>query len=670
MSSGYVRQSAANIVTGNTIQASDFNNEYNQLQNAFDGSAGHDHTGGTGLSQKINLTTAVVGILPAANGGSGVNNSNTITISGGNATIALGGNTTLTLGANITTVGAISTAGALTTAGAFTTSGAFSLTLTATAATNVTLPISGTLLANTNNLSDVSSTSTARTNLGLAIGSNVQAFDADLSALAALSTTGMLARTGSATYVPRTLVSADGFIYIDNGDGVADAPSIGWSGGTLNEIADDVSIAAATTSDIFIYDGVEWTNSSNVATLTAKAASFSPQNSTVPATGAYLPSSNNYGISATSALALNITNPSSAVNRFNITGSATGNMPILSSVGSDTNIGCQYKTKGTGYHSFVTGNGVQCNIIDGGTSTVNFFQLSGGVSGTYPAISAQGGDSAVGLTLYTSGTGNINFFTDNAGAQQFQIARTASAVNYLQVSGSATTNAIPIQAIGSDTNISITLTPKGTGVLNTTGINVTGSTAPANGLFLPAANKPAISINGTESFAFDNTGIYVLASTARTLPSGTVSGTYLANPATTNPNIISVGVNTSSTDMIRFINGNGTVGKITTNASATTYATSSDYRLKENVTNYTDGLSIVNSLRPVAFNWKSSGQSDVGFIAHEVGAIVPNACSGDKDAVDSEGVILPQGVDTSFLVAHLVSAVQNLSARLAVLEGK
>lgn len=70
---GYVRQSAGQIVTNNTIQASDFNNEYNQLQSAFSGITGHDHSGGTGLGPQLDLTAAVAGILPAANGGTGLN---------------------------------------------------------------------------------------------------------------------------------------------------------------------------------------------------------------------------------------------------------------------------------------------------------------------------------------------------------------------------------------------------------------------------------------------------------------------------------------------------------------------------------------------------------------------------------------------------------------------
>lgn len=97
---GYVRQSAAQILSGNTIQASDFNNEYNKLQDFASGSIGHDHTGGSGLGPQIVLTTAVSGILPTANGGTGIANgtNNTLTFTG-NYTLGLNltGNTVVTL---------------------------------------------------------------------------------------------------------------------------------------------------------------------------------------------------------------------------------------------------------------------------------------------------------------------------------------------------------------------------------------------------------------------------------------------------------------------------------------------------------------------------------------------------------------------------------------------
>lgn len=72
MASGYTRQSSAEIVTGQVIEASDFNNEFNQLLAAFNATTGHDHSGGTGLGPPISLTltaTGVTGVLHAKFGG-------------------------------------------------------------------------------------------------------------------------------------------------------------------------------------------------------------------------------------------------------------------------------------------------------------------------------------------------------------------------------------------------------------------------------------------------------------------------------------------------------------------------------------------------------------------------------------------------------------------------
>lgn len=66
---GYTRQSSGDIATGNTIQASHFNNEFNALEDAFDGISGHSHNGTAGNSPKISLTASVSGLLPIANGG-------------------------------------------------------------------------------------------------------------------------------------------------------------------------------------------------------------------------------------------------------------------------------------------------------------------------------------------------------------------------------------------------------------------------------------------------------------------------------------------------------------------------------------------------------------------------------------------------------------------------
>jgi len=110
-------------------------------------------------------------------------------------------------------------------------------------------------------------------------------------------------------------------------------------------------------------------------------------------------------------------------------------------------------------------------------------------------------------------------------------------------------------------------------------------------------------------------------------------------------------------DMINFRNTNGQVGRIGCNGTATSYITSSDYRLKENITPMTGALIKVAQLKPVTYKWKIDGSDGQGFIAHE-----PDCVSGEKDAVDKNGDIQPQGIDTSFLVATLTAALQETKA--------
>lgn len=115
-------------------------------------------------------------------------------------------------------------------------------------------------------------------------------------------------------------------------------------------------------------------------------------------------------------------------------------------------------------------------------------------------------------------------------------------------------------------------------------------------------------------------------------------------------------------------NGSG-VGSIRVTPSSTSYLTSSDYRLKENITPIENAVARIDNLNPVRFNFIA--QPDIivdGFLAHEVTPVVPEAIAGEKDAVDSEGNPVYQGIDQAKLVPLLVAAVQELSARVAALE--
>jgi len=118
----------------------------------------------------------------------------------------------------------------------------------------------------------------------------------------------------------------------------------------------------------------------------------------------------------------------------------------------------------------------------------------------------------------------------------------------------------------------------------------------------------------------------------------------------------------SASGSMLFKNTNGVVGNITTTSSSTAFSTSSDYRLKENITPMMGALAKVAQLKPVTYKWKIDGADGEGFIAHELAEVKPHAVIGEKDAVDADGNPKYQGIDTSFLVATLTAAIQELKA--------
>ena len=152
------------------------------------------------------------------------------------------------------------------------------------------------------------------------------------------------------------------------------------------------------------------------------------------------------------------------------------------------------------------------------------------------------------------------------------------------------------------------------------------------------------------------------------------SGNLLVGTTSTTPNPgiafqpvgnITVGNSAASTgfEFHTFRRSATQIGSITQNGTtAVAYNTSSDYRLKENIVPMTGALATVSALKPVTYKWKADGSNGQGFIAHELQAVVPDCVSGAKDAVDADGNPKYQGIDTSFLVATLTAAIQELKA--------
>ena len=131
----------------------------------------------------------------------------------------------------------------------------------------------------------------------------------------------------------------------------------------------------------------------------------------------------------------------------------------------------------------------------------------------------------------------------------------------------------------------------------------------------------------------------------------------------------------SNTSLVmRFEDGDSLVGDISYNATAVDFDTDSDYRLKFNDTEITDGIERLKKLRPIRFNWKKEPTKRVdGFFAHEVSPVVPNAIRGEKDQVvtqqdiddgyassshDKIGDPMYQTIDHSKLVPLLTAALK------------
>jgi hypothetical protein len=171
----------------------------------------------------------------------------------------------------------------------------------------------------------------------------------------------------------------------------------------------------------------------------------------------------------------------------------------------------------------------------------------------------------------------------------------------------------------------------------------------------------------TERMRITNDGFIRVGTTAA--PSSSVAGIELGTPG--NNFWKSANAGTGAYNQFVFLNGNGTVGSISTNGSATAFNTSSDYRLKENLVPLTGAIDRLQQIPVHRFNFIADPDTTVdGFIAHEAQAIVPECVTGEKDAVDEEGNPIYQGIDQSKLVPLLTAALQEAIGRIETLEAK
>ena len=292
-------------------------------------------------------------------------------------------------------------------------------------------------------------------------------------------------------------------------------------------------------------------------------------------------------------------------------------------------------------------NGTGAGGAGGGSSLI-----SGG-AGQSAADPGNGGSGGASTGGGGGGTGHYGISGARGGSTTRQFVKLGSSQSYLEIQSAST----------SSTDDALLFSDGSTGNYGQVGYNhsadalnfYTASTERARidssgNLLVGKTSAGAITTNGCE---LSNSGAF---NAVRNTTAGYVG--YIVNN------------NSSGTGLVEFYRQSTVVGSISTNGTTTAYNTSSDYRLKEIIAPMTGALDKVATLKPCTYTWKSDGSSSEGFIAHELAEVCPQAVVGEKDAVDEDGNPKYQGIDTSFLVATVVAAIQEQQAIIESLKAR
>ena len=157
----------------------------------------------------------------------------------------------------------------------------------------------------------------------------------------------------------------------------------------------------------------------------------------------------------------------------------------------------------------------------------------------------------------------------------------------------------------------------------------------------------------TERMRVLSGGQVCIGTTSTTVSSSVVSAVFGSGSDAT----LKLGGHSGTHTMIQFLHTGTVVGSVSSTTVATTYNTSSDYRLKEDLQDF-NALDIASKIKMYDFKWKADDSRSYGVMAHELEEVLPQAVTGEKDGEEM------QSVDYSKLVPILLKSIQELKAEI------
>ena len=302
---------------------------------------------------------------------------------------------------------------------------------------------------------------------------------------------------------------------------------------------------------------------------------------------------------------------------------------------SNTDLGCNLYINSSGQAIYLN------------SDSATLYEMSGGVHAWYRASSGTAGNVAtLNESMRIDSSGNVGIGTTSPSAP-LTVVSNSSAVG-LATRGRSSDNLAGTYYFSNNG-----ATTYGTILASATEFRFTST---------PAAAVQTFYTNAAERMRIDSNG-KILFNTTTQNSNEQVGMVYSSNSG------VGFSIQDSNAQngntFIQFRNGATVAGTITSNGTTTmTYGSASDYRLKSNPQPIQNALAKVSALNPVSFTWNQTGEEGIGFIAHELQAVCPDAVVGEKDKVDAEGNPEYQMIDTgsASLIATLTAAIQELKA--------